>query len=266
METTMTAKILVLCNQKGGVGKTTSAFHLARAAVLAGKRVLVVDADPQGSITSVLTQGLTEEHAGLANALSDNSTATMEQVAVDGIWEGLSVIPTTGETLGTVRDELVLAGAGRESRMKRALAAIRADYDLILIDCAPSLDQLTINSLTAADEVLVITHSRLFSANGIKKLLVTIDQVRDHYNPALKIAGFMVNQHEARTLSGAHWANEIEEAAQARNILVLEPPVPKRAPIADAMEAGHGLDQWGTEAQDLAAIYTGYIDALTEGK
>lgn len=262
----MTATIFALCNQKGGVGKTTSAFHLARAAVLAGQRVLVVDADPQGNITSVLANGVDEDQAGLADALSDRSAATMEDVTVAGIWDGLSVVPTTGETLGVVRDELVLAGAGRESRLKNALAGVRDDYDLVLIDCAPSLDQLTINSLTAADDVLVITHSRLFSANGINKLLGTIDQVREHYNPALKIAGFMVNQHEARTISGAHWAGEIGEAAQARNVLVLEPPVPKRAPIADAMEAAHGLDQWGGDAEELAAIYAGYIDILTKGK
>ncbi|ALQ32636.1 cobalamin biosynthesis protein CobQ [Arthrobacter sp. YC-RL1] len=266
METTVTATIFALCNQKGGVGKTTTTFHLARAAVLAGKRVLVVDADPQGNITSVLTNGITEDHAGLADALSDRSAATLEGVTVDGIWDHLSVIPTTGETLGVVRDELVLAGAGRESRLRNALAGVQDDYDLVLIDCAPSLDQLTINSLTAADGVLVITHSRLFSANGITKLLGTIDLVHEHYNPALKIAGFMVNQHEARTISGAHWAGEIGEAALARGVLVLEPPVPKRAPIADAMEANHGLDQWGGDAEDLATIYAGYIDTLTKGK
>ncbi|GAA1892104.1 hypothetical protein GCM10009715_42030 [Paeniglutamicibacter psychrophenolicus] len=261
----MTATIFALCNQKGGVGKTTTTFHLARAAVLAGMRVLVVDADPQGNVTTVLGGGVDEDQAGLADALSDRSTATLEEVSVNGIWDGLNVVPTTGETLGVVRDELVLAGAGRESRLKNALEAVREDYDLILIDCAPSLDQLTINSLTAADSVVIITHSKLFSANGISKLLSTIDLVRAHYNAGLKIAGFMVNQHEARTLGGAHWAGQIGEAAEARGVPVLEPPVPKRAPISDSMEAALGLDEWGGDADDLAAIYAGYIRTLPKG-
>lgn len=261
----MTAKILTLCNQKGGVGKTTSTFHLARAAVLTGKRVLVVDTDPQGSITTVLTRGVGENQAGLADALSDRSEATIQDVAVDGIWEGLTVIPTTGERLGLVRDELVLAGAGREARLKNGLEAVREDYDLILIDCAPSLDQLTINGLTAADGVVVITHSKLFSANGINKLLRTIDLVREHYNPGLEVTGFMINQHEARTIGGTHWAGKIGEAAEERGIKILDPVVPKRAFISDSMESAVGLDEWGSEATEVAAIYTGYINTLMEG-
>lgn len=262
----MNATIFALCNQKGGVGKTTSTFHLARAAVLADQRVLVIDADPQGNITTVLAGNVDEDQAGLADALSDRSSATIEDVAVSGIWEGLSVIPTTGEALGVVRDELVLAGAGRESRLRNALEPMLADYDLVLIDCAPSLDQLTINSLTAADRGVIITQSKLFSANGITKLLDTIDQVRSHYNPGLEIAGFMVNQHEARTIGGTHWADQIGEAAQARNMRVFEPPVPKRALISDSMESAQGLDQWGGDADEIAAIYSGYIRTLMEGK
>ncbi|MDA3145788.1 AAA family ATPase [Leucobacter sp. UCMA 4100] len=260
----MNARVLALCNQKGGVGKTTSTFHLARAAVLEGLRVLVIDADPQGNITTVLGDGISEDTAGLADALSDRSAATLAQVIVPGIWDGLSVVPTTGETLGVARDELVLSGAGRESRLRRELENVRAEYDLILIDCAPSLDQLTINSLTAADAVVIITQSKLFSANGIAKLLGTIDLVREHYNPALEIAAFLVNQHEARTIGGAHWADQISAAAEQRSVTVLAPPVPKRIVISDAMESTQGLDEWGSETRELVEIYEGYIRALME--
>lgn len=94
-------------------------------------------------------------------------------------------MPTAGVTLGAVRDELVIAGAGRESRLREAVRAVSGDYDLILIDSAPSLDQLTSNGLTVADGVVVVTHSKLWSATGLGQLLTTIDSVRAYYNPTL---------------------------------------------------------------------------------
>src|SRR5680860_1683307 len=115
----MTAMTFALCNQKGGVGKSTTTFHLARAGVLAGRRVLVVDGDPQGNLTSVAAaEPVEEDRAGLADALSARADETIRDVIVTGIWPGLDVVPTTGETLGYVRDELVIAGAGREGRLR----------------------------------------------------------------------------------------------------------------------------------------------------
>ncbi|RLV51390.1 ParA family protein, partial [Aeromicrobium phragmitis] len=111
-------------------------------------------------------------------------------------------VPTSGIALGYVRDELVIAGAGREGRIREALEDVSEDYDLILIDCAPSLDQLTINGLTAAHGVIVVTHSRLWSANGLAQLLQTITSVREHYNATLRVAGIIVNQHEDSTVGG----------------------------------------------------------------
>ncbi|TYC96607.1 AAA family ATPase [Arthrobacter echini] len=258
----MTASILALCNQKGGVGKSTTAFHLARSAVTKGLRVLVVDADPQGNITSVLTDDVGDDVAGLADVLSARASETISDVAVNGIWERLTVVPTAGETLGVVRDELVVAGAGREARLRDALHLVREDYDLILIDCAPSLDTLTINGLTAADGVIVVTQSKLWSANGLAKLLDTIAAVQAHYNPQLSVAGILVNQHEARTVGGAHWVEQIQEATTARGLPLLQPPVPKRALIADATESARGLDELGADGIELARLYDNYLSAL----
>jgi len=260
----MTTRILALCNQKGGVGKSTTTFHLARAAITAGQRVLVVDLDPQGNLTSVAAaEPVAEDQVGLADVLSSRAEETAREVIVSGVWEGLDVLPTTGETLGFVRDELVVAGAGREGRLREALAEVAADYDLILIDCAPSLDQLTINGLTAADAAVVVTQSKLWSANGLAHLLTTIDNVRRYYNPHLSVAGIIVNQHEEHTVAGRHWRQELQEAATARSLTVLTPPVPKRAAIADATEAARGLDEWGTsEATTLAGIYADYLTTL----
>lgn len=260
----MTARCYAFCNQKGGVGKSITAYHLSRAAVLRGDRVLLVDNDPQGNLTSVAAaEPVEEDQAGLADVLSSRAPETMRDVIVPGIWPGLDVVPTAGMTLGVVRDELVLAGAGREGRLREALASVIEDYDLVLIDCAPSLDQLTINGLTAAGAVIVVTQSKLWSANGLAQLLDTISSVQEYYNRALRVAGIIVNQHEDRTLAGRHWLNELSEAAQARSLRVLAPPIPKRVAISDAAEAAQGLDQWGTaDAATLAALYAEHLTVI----
>ncbi|WP_245993610.1 ParA family protein [Xylanimonas allomyrinae] len=268
----MTAQIIALCNQKGGVGKSTTTFQLGRRAVLRGRKVLLVDNDPQGNLTSVAAADVVDEdQAGLADALSARAPETIRDVIVPGVWPGLDVVPTSGTTLGYVRDELVIAGAGREGRLRDALTAVADDYDLILIDCAPSLDQLTINGLTAAEHVAIVTHSKLFSTNGLAELLKTIDNVRQYYNPALDVAGIIINQHEEKTVSGQTWVTELRTAMATRTdatgnpapITVLAQPIPKRVSISDATEAARGLDEWGTaEARDLGSLYDDHLTAL----
>lgn len=260
----MTARILAFCNQKGGVGKSTTTFHLARAAVQAGRRVLAVDLDPQGNLTtSIAAEAVDDDQAQLADALSSRAPETLRDVIVPGLWPGLDLVPTAGVTLGAVRDELVIAGAGRESRLREALRAVSGDYDLILIDCAPSLDQLTSNGLTAADGVVVVTHSKLWSANGLGQLLTTIDSVRAYYNPTLQVAGVLINQHEENTVSGRAWVEDLSEAATTRGLRILTPSIPKRVVIADAVEASRGLDEWGSgEATALAAVYADHLATL----
>lgn len=262
--TIVTARIFALCNQKGGVGKSTTTFHLARAAVRAGRRVLAVDNDPQGNLTTIAAaEDVGEDQAGLADALSSRAPETIRDVIVPGVWPGLDVVPTSGVTLGYVRDELVIAGAGREGRLREALASVIDDYDLILIDCAPSLDQLTINGLTAADAVVVVTESKLFSANGLGQLLDTIENVRAYYNPRLTVAGVIVNKHEEKTVSGRTWLDELGQAITARGLRMLSPVVPKRVVISDAAEAARGLDEWGgSEASELGDMYADHLTAI----
>ena len=262
------SKVFAIANQKGGVGKSTSTYHLARSAMLAGLKVLCVDIDPQGNLTSVLAPDVSEDDAGLADALSVHSAkVALEDVVTPTIWDNVDLLPTpSDEALGFVRDELVIAGAGRESRLRTALEGIKDNYDLILIDCAPSLDQLTINGLTAAERVLIITQSKLWSANGLARLLGTVDSVREHYNKALDISGILINQHESTTLSGAHWIKELEEAAKVRELRVLA-PIPKRVAISDAHESGLGLDEVSSkEAREMADLYASHLATIMEGK
>lgn len=255
---------LALCNQKGGVGKSTTAFHLARAAVQSGRRTLLVDLDPQGNLTSVAAaEPPPPDGVGLADALSSRTNDTLTDVIIEGIWPGLDVVPTSGVTLGGVRDELVVASLGREERLRTALDQVLGRYDLVLIDCAPALDQLTINALTAADGIVIVTQAKLFSANGLAQLLDTVDTVRRYSNPKLEVAGVIVNQLEHRTVSAKTWLDELQTAAAARDMPVLSPPIPKRVVISDAVEAARGLDEWGSaEATELAELYAIHLTTI----
>lgn len=226
--------------------------------------MLVVDLDPQGNITSSLAKHpVAEDATGLADVLSHRTKLSISEVSVPGLWEGVDLVPTTGEALPVVRDELVVAGAGRESRLRAALKEISHNYDVCLIDCPPSLDQLTINGLTATDIALIVTHSKLWSANGLARLLSSIDQIRAYYNPTLTIGGIIINQHEARTTSGGHWMSELTHEVEQRGQTIFNPPIPKRAAIADSVEASRPLEQWPTqETAELAAIYSQYLHAI----
>jgi len=254
-------RIIAICNQKGGVGKTTTAFHLACAGVRAGLRVLLVDNDPQGNLTSVATHDRVDhDQAGLADVLSDRTHATIRDVVVTGVWAGLDVVPTTGDALAAARDELVVGGVGRESRMRIALAQITDDYDLVLIDCAPSLDQLTVNALTAATSVLIVTEPTLFSENGLAQLLTTIDTVRQYCNHQLAIAGVLVNNYQATTTASRERLDELREAAAQNSLTILDAIVPRRVVISNTVESATALDEWGGRtATELAQAYAEHL-------
>lgn len=259
----MTARIIALCNQKGGVGKTTTSYHLARAAVVAGQRTLLIDADTQGNLSHVTVADLERDQLGLADVLTDRSRDGIADVAVPGIWDGLAVVPSTGNALASVGKELVIAGAGRESRLRDALAAVREDYDLILIDCAPSLDDVTINALTASDAVVVVTEPSLFSTDGLGQLIPTVASVQQHYNPQLTIAGIIVNRYEPRERGVRAAMDDLEGGAASHGLRILTPYIPKRTAIRDTEEAGAALDQAGrTEVRELSELYATHLRSI----
>ena len=254
------ARVIAMTNQKGGVGKTTTTRNLARAGQQMGLRVLVIDADPQGNLTDALgAEDLPPDVAGLADALSSRAEATLAEVIVPSIWERVDLVPAGGDVLESVRDELVVAGAGRESWLRRGLEPVLRDYDVVLIDCRPALDQLTLNALTAADVAAIVTNPDLFSANGIARLHATIEAVREHYNPRLRIGGVIINHHEAATtLQTRHWLNELAEAG----LPLLEPAIPRHTWIGSANAQGIALDELSPEGRAVADTYAAHLTTL----
>lgn len=257
----MPPRIFALSNQKGGVGKSTTTYNLARAAIVQGLRVLVVDADPQGNLTSITTAvPLAPDALDLADVLTSRSDDQATDAIVPGLWPGLDVLPSS-DKLAQVRDELVTTGGGREARLRDALAPVVDAYDVVLIDCPPSLDLITLNALAAADRVVIVANASLFSADGIAKLRETIDTVNRYYNPSLTVAGVIVNQYESQTNHAQHWRGELGANIQP----MLTPEIPKHTWIREASEGGVGLDELGTRAATrLAEVYSSYLDTIRE--
>jgi chromosome partitioning protein len=223
-----------VANQKGGVAKTTTVHALGAALAEQGRRVLLVDLDPQGCLTFSL--GI--DPNVLARSLHDvfvHRTAAAEVLLKIG---DLHLLPATIDLAGT--EVHLLTRAGREYALARALDPIKGDYDFVLVDCPPSLGVLTINGLTAADEVLVPLQCETLSHRGVGQLLETIEDVRSFTNPGLRVRGVVATMFDART----RLSREVLDDVKTRyGIEVLEPPVPKSVRVAEAPGKGKSVLQ-----------------------
>ncbi len=203
------ALIIAMCNQKGGVGKTTTTINLGAALAETGRKVLLVDFDPQGS----LSVGLGVSPHTLDQSIYDlllNKHSAVDRVITRTVVDGLDLLPSNID-LSAAEVQLV-SEVAREQTLKRVLTRVRHSYDIILIDCAPSLGLLTVNALTAADKVLMPLECEFFALRGIAMLTDTIDKVQDRLNPELEILGILGTMFDARTLHSREVLERVVEA------------------------------------------------------
>lgn len=234
---------IAVLNQKGGVGKTTTVINLASYLGKQGKRVVVVDFDPQGNATSGL--GLEKQHLdkGVYQMLLNGDSFL--DIQRDTKFENISLIPTNQQLAGA---EVELASEiGREMRLKQALHGIAADY--VLIDCPPSLGLLTVNALTAADSVLIPVQCEYYALEGLTQLVNVIQRVRETLQPQLKIIGVLLTMADSRTSLSDQVENEVRKHFGE---LVFKTIIPRNVRLAEAPSHGKPIsehDRWSKGAK-----------------
>jgi chromosome partitioning protein len=225
------AKIIAIANQKGGVGKTTTSVNLGACLAYLGKRVLLVDIDPQGNATSGVGIDKGDVSKCIYNILVEDEEAS--DVIQETLVEGLYVIPSTIQLAGA-EIELVPT-ISREVRLKRSLSKVKEQFDYIIIDCPPSLGLLTINSLTAADAVLIPVQCEYYALEGLSQLLNTVRLVQKHLNTHLKIEGVLLTMLDARTNLGIQVIEEVKKYFQDK---VYQSVIPRNVRLSEAPSHG----------------------------
>ena len=227
-------RILAFANQKGGVGKTTTAVNLAAYLAQSTKRVLLVDCDPQANATSHI--GVNPQHAiyGLYDVLIDQMPLT--KVISLTYRVGLDLVPSAPRLAGA---EVEMVGMlAREHVLRRALEPMASGYDYVLLDCPPSLGLLTINALTAAGGVIIPIQCEYFALEGLAHLLATIDLVRKSLNPALTVQGLVLTMYDGRTNLAQQVVNEIRKNAPA---FVFDTLIPRNVRLSEAPSFGEAI-------------------------
>lgn len=243
-------KIIAIINQKGGVGKSTTAINLSAAIGELGKQVLLVDLDPQGNTSSGLGIDKRQVKHCIYDALLND--VPLEEIIIPDVCEGLDVVPATINLAGA-EVELVSEMA-RENRLKDAVGAMRGKYDYIFIDCPPSLGLLTVNALVAADKLLIPIQCEFYALEGVTKLLDSMKRVKTRLNPTLDIYGVLLTMYDGRTTLSKQVVSEV------RNFfgkMVFETLIPRTVKLSEAPSFGQPITQYdpaGKGAQAYSAL------------
>lgn len=227
----MLSKTIAIANQKGGVGKTTTAVNLSSCLAVKGKNVLVIDIDPQGNTTS----GLGVDKKSIVRSTYDIliNEASVDEVMIDTVVENLKLCPSNIQLAGA-EVELVSV-ISREMRMKSALSEVIDRFDFIIIDCPPSLGLLTVNSLTAANTILVPIQCEYYALEGLSQLMNTVKLVQKHLNPSLDVEGVVLTMFDARTNLSIQVVEEVKKYFRNK---VYRTVIPRNVRLSEAPSFG----------------------------
>jgi len=240
-------KIISIANQKGGVAKTTTAVNVAAFMAMEGKKVLIIDIDPQGNASSGLGINRLETEYCIYDVIING--VSLDAVTHDTELENLKIVPATIQLAGA---EIELVSAiSRESKLKKALRSIRDRYDYILIDCPPSLGLLTLNALTAADSLLIPIQCEYYALEGLGQLMNTYELVRKHLNPHLEIEGVVLTMFDARTNLAIQVVDEVKNYFRGK---VFSTIIPRNVRLSEAPSHGKPVSLYDPKSRG-AEVY-----------